>query len=524
MKRGMVYLVGGGPGAPGLITARGLECLRRADTVIYDNLCNPSLLREAPENAEIVFAGKHSGLRTLSQERIQRLMVHRARAGKTIVRLKGGDPFVFGRGAEEAEALRRQRITFEVVPGVTSAVAVPAWAGIPVTHRDHSSAFAVVTAYEDPEKSDTALDYHALARFSGTLVILMGVKRMGDAAKKLMDAGKSPRTPVALVRWGTRGFQQTLTGELGNIAARAARADFRPPAVAVIGDVVRCRGKIQWVERCPLFGRRVVLTRSREQAGEWASHLRNLGAEVLEFPTIEIQRMENARVRRAARLAGKWDWVIFTSRWAVDFFLDAIMAEHGDLRALTGVKLAVVGEATAARLKARGLKPDLKPQIQTAKGLCAKIRNSKFEIRNSKALLPRSEIAWDELEKTLRALGAAVEPLVIYRNRLPRLTWELDALKRMIEQWSSQHSTLSAQRSVMVMFTSSSTAANFVKLLRGLPFSTRKLLKKCRFISIGPTTSGALRRFGMKVHAEAKTPSLNGLVQVLKSAGRRPPI
>jgi uroporphyrinogen III methyltransferase/synthase len=501
---GTVYLVGAGPGALGLITVRGIQCLRRAEVVVYDNLCNPFLLREAPRTAEIIYAGKHSGCHTLTQQKIERVMVRRALAGRTVVRLKGGDPFVFGRGAEEAASLRKHGIPFEVVPGISSAIAVPGYAGIPATHRSHASGVAIVTGSEDPTKADSSLNYEALAKFPGTVIILMGVKRLADVANELVRCGKPPATPAAMVRWGTRGFQRTLTGTLGTIAARARKTNLRPPAVMVVGDVVHCRSQVCWFEKRPLFGQRIVVTRSRDQASELAAQLNELGAEVLELPTIEIERIDNDRVCRAARAAGDWDWIVFTSPWAVRFYLDRVIAEHGDLRALRKARFGVIGPATALALKDRGLPVDLQPRVHTGEGLAREIKRH-GDFRGARVLLPRSAIGRDEVEKALRHLGAKVHSLPIYRNRLPSLTWELEALERIGAD--------------LVTFTSSSTAGNFIRLM-GRNW-LRKHRRHLRFVSIGPVTSRTMRKVGLRVDAEAKRSTIPGLVKAVIQCVRR---
>ncbi len=505
---GKVYLVGAGPGDPGLMTVRGLECLRQARVVIYDNLCNPSLLRYAPQDSEIVFAGKHSGLKTLTQNRIERLMIHRAQLGKIVVRLKGGDPFVFGRGAEEAAALRKNKIPFEVVPGITSAIAVPAYAGIPATHRDYSSGVAIVTAYEDPKKRESILDYQTLAKFPGTLIFLMGVKRLKEVVEKLVNHGKSSQTPVALIRWGTRGMQQTLVGKLKDIAQKSEQIDFRPPAVIVVGEVVRCRKDLQWFEQKPLFGRRIVVTRAREQAGEWAGRLRELGAEVIELPCIEIERANSVQLQHVIKKIRAWDWIFFTSPWAVEFFLDAVIAEHGDIRVLVKSKLAVIGPTTAAKLKTYGLSDALQPRVHTSMGLASEIHrwNSlrNYSWKGQKVLLPRSEIGREETEKELRKLGAETYPVTVYRNKKPKWRWEIEALQRVGAD--------------TVIFTSSSIVENFGILLKDpkqIPPATRKLLKNCKFISVGPMTSAAMKKMKFHVHAEAKTATLENLIQAM---------
>jgi uroporphyrinogen III methyltransferase / synthase len=504
MRKGKVYLVGAGPGDPGLITVKGRDCLRRAEVVIYDNLCNPYLLREASSSAEIIYAGKHSGSPSVSQSRIDRLMSQRALAGKLVVRLKGGDPFVFGRGGEEALALRQKGISFEVIPGITSATAVPAYAGIPVTHRDYSSGFAVVTAYENAGKREP-LNYHALARFPGTLIFLMGVKRLPEMIQNLIASGKSPQTPVALIRWGTRGLQETLTGNLRNIAERAQRAEFRPPATVVVGDVVKCRAHLQWFERRPLIGKRVVITRSRDQEGAFASKLINLGAEVIELPTIQIRPLKTGAVRNAVNRACQWDWIVFTSAWAVEFYLDAVLATHGDIRILKNAKFAAIGQSTAAKLKERGLKVELVPSIQSNEGLIdAILKRKKLEWEGKQVLLPRSEIAKSDIAQVFKKVGADVHSIAIYENILPKIKWEALALERIGADY--------------VVFTSSSTAENFFKLIKpqnGFSKKTCRLLLSCRFISIGPSTSATIRKLGFKVFAEAKQHNLDGLIKRL---------
>lgn len=513
MKRGIVYLVGAGPGAPGLITVRGLECLRSADVVLYDHLCNPFLLREAPLHARRIFAGKHAGARSLTQKRIETLMLHHARKGRKVVRLKGGDPFLFGRGAEEAQYLHKHKIMFEIVPGVTSAIAVPAYAGIPVTHRHYASGVAMITAQENLNKSQEALDYPSLAKFPGSLVVLMAVKSLEEVSQKLLVAGKPPDTPAAVICSGTRGFQQTIVSRLDNIVECAREVGLRPPAVAVIGDVVKCRQQLKWFEHRPLFGKRIVVTRTREQASEVSAQLWELGAEVLELPTIEIQRVHSAEVHQAVRRISEWDWIVFTSPWAVDFFLESILEERGDLRVLRKARFAVVGPTTASKLQARGLRWDFIPKIHTAEALATeikkripKIQNSIFKRQPWKVLLPRSEIGGNIIEKAFREIGATVHAVTIYRNIQPKLTWEIEALERIGVD--------------MVTFTSSSIAENFVRLLKSrnaLSVSAKKMLRTAKFISVGPSTSATLRRLGLQVHAEARTSTIQGLIRCLKS-------
>ncbi len=510
MKAAKVYLVGAGPGDPGLITLRGLECLRQADVIIYDNLCNPLLLRHASRRAKIIFAGKHSGLQTLSQRKIEHHMIRYATSGKVVVRLKGGDPFVFGRGGEEAARLHDAGVLFEIVPGVTSAIAAPAYAGIPVTHRDHASGVAVVTAYEDPDKPESLLDFHALARFPGTLLVLMGVKRLPPFLERLTRCGKPSSTPVALIRWGTRGFQQVLTGTVGNMGEKCEKTNFRPPAVAVIGDVVRCREKLRWFEKKPLFGKRIVVTRTRDQSGTLTSQLIDLGAEVLELPTIEIQKVRSPQVRKMASNAASWDWVIFASPWAVDFFLEEIRLRHGDLSPLKRTRFAVVGPGTQTHLKENGLRADLMPRVHTAKGLAQTIRSNSKKFLNKNVLIPRSEIGRDEVLKAMKQVKANAQAVTIYQNKLPKLGWEILALERFGAD--------------TLTFTSSSTVTHFVRLLRKpgiFSNSLRRTLMSCKWISIGPATSETIRKHGFRVHREARKHDLSGLIQAIRKTVSR---
>lgn len=504
---GTVFLVGAGPGDPGLLTVRGRDLLRRAEVIVYDNLCNPAFLAEAADGAVLFDAGKHSGSPTPRQARALRAMIAHARRGRTVVRLKGGDPFVFGRGGEEAEALARAKIPFEIVPGVTSALAAPAAAGIPVTFRGRASGFAVVTGHEDPAKGADSVDYAALARFRGTLVFLMAVRRLDEVTSRLLAAGKPAQTPAALVRWATRAAQQTLVGTLGDIAQRAATRGIQPPAVLAVGEVVACRRAIAWIEKRALHGIRAIVTRSRGRAEGLATKLRERGAEVLEIPMIRIVPLRNRAVLDAARRAGAWDWIIFASGEGVDHFLDVVLTAHGDLRALGNAKLAAVGAATAARLAARGLRAEITSREGTAKALARSLR-ARGPWRGKRVLLPGSAIGGRLLERALRAAGAHARFLPVYDTRRPRWTWEPSALER--------------AGGDVVVFTSASTARNFVHLLkdRRLSRATVRQLRRCARVSIGPSTSAALRREGWPATAEARRPALGELVAAVERATR----
>ena len=348
-SKGMVYLVGAGPGDAGLLTLRGAELLGRADVVVYDALVNSDLLRLAPASAEIIFGGKRGGAPTLPQEELNQLLIARARAGKTVVRLKGGDPYVFGRGGEEAVQLADAKVPFEVVPGVSAFVAVPSYAGVPLTHRGYCSRLTLITGHEDPAKEESSIDWEQLAHTPGTKVIMMGTDRIGHIAQTLVGYGMAGTTPVAMVRWGTTGRQQSIAGTLATIADVAAREKIAPPTVAVIGEVVSLRDKLNWFERRPLFGQRVVVTRSRDQASQLSRKLSELGAEVLEIPTIRIEAPTNREALVDALLElNAYDWLVFTSPNGVTKFFEYFFKQFHDMRDLGGARIAAVGPATAS--------------------------------------------------------------------------------------------------------------------------------------------------------------------------------
>jgi uroporphyrinogen III methyltransferase/synthase len=499
--KGKVYLVGAGPGDPGLITVRGVECIQRADVIVYDNLVNPSLLKHARADAEIIFAGKTAWKHTLTQGDTNALLLEKARAGKVVCRLKGGDPFVFGRGGEEAEELQKAGIAFEVVPGVTSAVAAPAYAGIPITQREFASAFMVVTGHEDPAKTQAAVNWKQVAEFAGTRVILMGVERIGGIAGELLAHGAAPDTPVAMVRWGTTGRQQTVTGTLATIGKVADKAGIQPPAVIIVGDVVRCREQLNWFERRPLFGKRIVVTRSREQASELVRQFSELGADVLEIPTIRIRPPKSlAPLREAVESIGVYDWLVFTSPNGVEAFAAEFLRAHRDLRELGPVKIASIGAATTEKLAALHLEVDLQPGEFTSDALLAEFKKS-VSCENLKMLLPRADIADEKLSRGLEDLGAIVDDLDAYRT-LPDTDDRNGHRARLIEEGAD-----------IVTFTSSSTVNNFCDLLN-VP-ALRKKFPSMRFISIGPQTTAAAKARGLEIAAEAKQHTIPGLLETV---------
>ena len=505
--KGKVYLVGAGPGDAGLITVRGLECIQAADVIVYDNLVNPTLLKHARSDAELIFAGKMSKKHTLTQDEINALLVEKARAGNVVTRLKGGDPFVFGRGGEEAEALLQAGFEFAIVPGISSSIAAPAYAGIPVTHRAVATAFMVITGHEDPTKEEAQVDWETVAKFFGTRVILMGVERIGKIAAELMKHGLPGETPVAMVRWGTTGKQQTITGTLATIADIAAKADFQPPAVTIIGDVVRLREKLDWFERRPLFGKRIVVTRSREQASELVRQLSELGADVLEIPTIRIKAPQKiSPLREAIAGIGVYDWLVFTSPNGVDAFFREFFAKHKDIREVGVVKIAAIGAVTRQKLNELHLDVDLQPEEFTTEALLAEFKKS-VSCENLKFLLPRADLADERLARGLEDLGAIVDDLDAYQT-VPDT-----------EDRNGHRARLLAEGADLVTFTSSSTVTNFCNLVDMQ--ALRAQFPQMKFVSIGPQTSLAARERGLEIAAEAKEHTIPGLVVAIMEVGQK---
>jgi uroporphyrinogen III methyltransferase / synthase len=493
-KIGKCILAGAGPGDIGLVTLRTKEAVEQADVVIYDYLCNPEILNWARPDAEIVYAGKQAAAHTLSQSEINDLIVRRAKEGKLVVRLKGGDPFVFGRGAEEAEVLFEAGIPFEIVPGISSAIAVPSYAGIPVTHRDVTSSFTVFTGHEDPIKEESAIDYAALVQGRGTLVMLMGAARLSKVVAELRAHGASPTMPVALVRWGTTGRQETVVGKLENIEEVAL--DIEPPVVAVFGDVVSYRQRLKWFEDRALFGRRIVVTRTRQQAGALSARLRSLGAEVTELPTIKIVPPENLmEFGELVRDSFQYDWVVFTSPNGVTAFFELFFKLYDDARALGSARIAAIGPGTAKRVKDFHLAVDLQPEEAVAERLVEAFQRHE-SVENLKFLLVRAANARDVLPKRLTQMGAIVDEAIAYRTVL-----ETDditgARKRFIDEGAD-----------LITFTSSSTVENFLAMKLPWP-------KGIKTASIGPITSGTMKDAGLQVDVEATQHDIDGLVEAI---------
>ncbi len=505
---GRVWLVGAGPGDPGLMTMAGAAALSEAEVVVYDRLVSAELLHLAPPDAERIFVGKEASRHALKQEEINDLLVARAREGKRVVRLKGGDPFVFGRGGEEAQALVAAGIPFAVVPGVTSASAVPAYAGIPVTHRGLASSFAVVTGHEDPTKEESSIDWSKLAGGADTLVLLMATGTLAEIAGQLIAHGRPPETPAAVIRWGTTPRQETVTGTLADIAERATAAGLSPPTITVVGEVVRLRETLRWFDSPqarPLFGKRVLVTRSRRQASALSRALSLEGAEPIELPAIEL--VATADERKVARLgraikrlaAGEYGWAVFTSANGVDAFFDHLRRAGRDARAFASARLCAIGPGTAAELAARGLVADLLPGEFIAEGVVSALAEQ--GVAGKRVLLPRAEGARPELVEGLRDLGATVDEVTLYVAALPKEA-DSEALER-----------LRAGEVDVVTFASSSTVKNLVKLLGGDVECLRKPVIAC----IGPVTAKTVEELlGRRPDVVASEHTIPGLVRALR--------
>ena len=496
---GTVYLVGAGPGDPGLITVKGLDCISRADVIIYDNLANSELLDVAWDAAEKIYVGKKAGEHSMKQEDINDLIAEKALVSDVVVRLKGGDPYVFGRGAEEVLVLREKGIPFEIVPGVTAGVAAAAYAGIPVTHRAHNSVLTFVTGHEDPKKAESSIDWQSLASGGGTLVFYMGVKNLPSISERLMSAGRSADTPVALVRNGTLPEQTVVTGTLSTIYQLAKDAGITPPALIIVGDVVGLREELSWFENKPLFGKTIVVTRSRTQTSRLAFELGDLGANVLSFPTIAIEPPEDsAPLFEAVSDLTPFDWIVFTSTNAVDFFFDALAESDSDSRALAGCGICAIGSGTIEQLEDNGIMADLVPDIYTSsKALEALLEAG--AVKGKHFLLPRADIASPELPEGLTKAGATVTEVTSYKT-VPAIP-NPDILK-----------ALSEGAVDIVTFTSSSTARNFAALVGE---ALGKISDNVSFVSIGPETSKTAVAEGIEVSIEAEQHDIDGLVAAL---------
>jgi uroporphyrinogen III methyltransferase / synthase len=497
---GIVYLVGAGPGDPGLMTRRSLELIERADAILYDRLIPAGALDGAQTDAELRYVGKEPGAAALAQEEINDLLVELGQQGKTVVRLKGGDPFVFGRGGEEAEALAAAGVAFEVVPGVTAGVAAPAYAGIPVTHRDAASAVAFVTGHEDPEKPESALDWEALARFPGTLVLYMGVKNLRLIAERLIAAGGDPDEPAAVVERGTLPGQRTLVDTLAGLPERVHAEGIRPPSITLIGPVAALHGTIGWLERRPLHGEVVAVTRARAQASGLAARLAGLGAEVVEAPAIRIEpRLLEGELLAAVSRIRDYALLCLTSPNGVRLLFAALGATGGDARALGGTTIAAIGPGTAAELERHGIRADVVPERFIAEGLVEEL--AAIPVDGRRVLVARAAEARSVLPDALRERGAEVDDVALYETRPEPLA---DGRRQQLA------------RATYVTFTSSSTVRFFLEAGGELPAGAR-------LVSIGPVTSETARELGLRVDVEAGRHDIDGLVDALVADARESP-
>ena len=516
--KGIVYLVGAGPGDIGLLTVKGMRCLQKAEVVIYDFHLNAQILNYINHDAEFIYAGKRGGHHTMTQDEINAAIVEKAKGGKVVCRLKGGDPFVFGRGGEEAQVLAKAGIEFEVVPGVSSSVAAPAYAGIPLTHRLYSSSFAVIPGYEDTTKEESAIDWSKLATGVGTLVFLMAVKNIDVLTAKLIENGRSPETPVAVIRWGTRPDQKTVVSTLKDIALLVREKDIKPPAVMVVGDVVNLRQELKWYEKKPMFGHRILVT--REHSGGFET-LEELGAEIIRFSTVEIVPPDKwDELDRAIDNISSYDWLIFTSSNGVKYFFRRLFDKDIDIRELKGIKICAIGKKTADEVRKLGLKVDLVPEKFRAEGLIEafikgsskfKVQSSKFNkklrtqnpglLKGMRFLLPRAEVAREVFPEKVRELGGIIDLPVAYRAVKPEMHGK--RLRRFLREG----------RITIATFTSAATFNNFREIMGE---DADIMLKKVAIAVIGPVTAKSIERAGLKVDIMPEESTVEAMVEEIK--------
>lgn len=502
-QTGTVYFIGAGPGDAGLFTVKGAECLSKADVVIYDYLVNSELLGYAPEDAEMIYAGKMSSDHTLTQDKINKLIVDKALEGKIVVRLKGGDPLVFGRGGEEAFFCAHKEVPFEFVPGITAGVAVPAYAGIPLTQRGYASSVYFITGHEDPAKKDSDINWDSLADSNGTLIFYMGVKNLPLIVRTLMEKGKAPDTPVALIRWGTLPSQKTVTGRLDTIVQVSKENNITPPAVAVIGRVVGLRDYMKWFENKLLFGRRILVTRTRTQASSLCRELKLMGAEVVEFPTISIKPVsEFDDLDNTINNIKQFSWIIFTSVNGVEVFTKRLLDLGCDARTLSENKIAVIGKATGDALASFGIVPDMVPDRFTSQGTIEAFRKMKTDYSGEHILCPGSEIARDYIPVQLTNMGAVVKTVSVYKNELPEYSiGEIEVLFLNVPD--------------LVTFTSSSTVINFVQIMKSCKMESR--ISEIKAAVIGPVTAKTAREAGINIKIQATEHTIPGLVSAIEN-------
>ncbi|MDD4320383.1 MAG: uroporphyrinogen-III C-methyltransferase [Acidaminococcaceae bacterium] len=499
-KNGKVYLIGAGPGDPGLLSIKAMECLQMADAVVYDRLADPRILAYAKPTAEMVYVGKASAQHTMQQPDINKLLVQLASEGKIVARLKGGDPFVFGRGGEEALELLAARLPFEFVPGITSAIAVAEYAGIPVTHRNIAASFAVITGHENPDKESSSINWSGLATAVDTLVFLMGVENLANITKQLIAHGRSADTPAAVIRWGTKPEQRTLVTTVGNAAADVAAAQLKPPAIFIVGNVVKLREQLNWFENKPLFGKTIVVTRARAQASALTKRLETDGARVIEVPAIKIVPPASfGPLDKAIDDITAYKWLVFTSVNGVLSFYDRLFKSGKDIRALAHLQIAAIGLETAAALKDKGIYADIVPSAYKAEELAKSM--APYIIQGVKVLLVRAKVAREILPDTLRTLGAVVDVVPAYETvtDCPNLEMLTSALKN--------------SEVDLVTFTSSSTVTNLLDALG----NDAQLLKNIKTAVIGPITAATCQKQGLTTDIVATDFTISGLINAINN-------
>ena len=499
IRNKIVYLVGSGPGDPGLITVKGLECIKKADVIVYDYLVNSVLLRNARKDVELIYVGKKGNQHTMEQDDINQLLVDKANEDKIVTRLKGGGPYVFGRGGEEAIVLRENNILFEVVPGITAAIASPNYAGIPVTHRTCTSTFGLITGHEDPTKDQSDVDWEKLSTGLGTLTFYMGIKNLPNIVNQLVKHGRSADTPVAVIRWGTTTHQETVTGTLSTIVEIAK--DIKPPAITIVGEVVNLRDQLNWFESRPLFGKTIIVTRSRDQASVFSDQLIELGANVLEYPTINITDPDDfGPLDRELENLGSTDWLIFTSVNGVDAFFNRIFELGRDVRDLTGVKICSIGPSTTERIKGFHVSIDCQPPKYVAESVVEALKKVE-EIKGKRFLMPRTDIARSYIPQELEKLGAEVSDIVAYKTVLAT-----DGDNIVLDKLKDGEVDI-------VTFTSASTVKNFVKIIGEDNLSSFK--NNVQFASIGPITNESAKEMDIEISIKAEEYTIPGLVQAI---------
>lgn len=497
---GKVYLLGAGPGDPGLITIKAKEILSQADVIVQDHLIAPELLDFCKKDAEIIYAGKRGGNHALPQSEINHLLISLARRGLQVARLKGGDPYIFGRGAEEAQELVKADIDFEVVPGVTAAAAAAVYAGIPLTHRKYASSVIFISGHEDRQKDQSVHNWSALAASGSTLVFYMTIKKLPSITARLIDSGMNPKTPAALVHWGATPRQKVLCAELGEIAAKAVQEDFQPPSLLIIGEVISLRSQLNWFERKPLFGVGIAVTRARAQAGKLSSALRELGARVFEYPVIKIEAVSNnLLLHQAIKELSNYAWIIFSSVNGVEIFWKELLASGHDARSLSKNRLAAIGPATAEALLSRGVRPDFVPEVYVGEALAEGLKE--FGLAGTKILIVRATQARDVIPDELERSGAEVNVVPVYRTTQAeaRAEYLLEALR--------------AGDIQVITFTSSSTVKNFFMSVAQQEIVERR--KGLTLAAIGPITAKTLEKFSFHVDITAEKYTIDGLVEAL---------